>query len=231
MYRILYIDDNQLNLDLIEEMLSPYFYVEKAIDSEEFFNALEFTQIDAVIIDINLSDTTGIKLFEKFSKNSYSKNCPAFFISSDNSTTNKINVFKVGADDFLDRMMSVEEIRMRILNKIEKSKQNEIEFISRLGPLNINQKTMTVIKNDQSIDLTSIEYKLLLALMKNPESFIKRDHLIEFIWQNQQAQVLPRTLNTHLSNLRKKIECEVIQIRSSRDMGVKICHYDRVKKD
>ncbi|MCP4912119.1 MAG: response regulator transcription factor [Oligoflexia bacterium] len=227
MYRILYIDDNIDNLELIDEGLTelndePKLIIER---SEDPFSALKLIDkhgYDAFLIDVHLPKMSGFELYNKIRSNEEFHDQPIFFISSDETSNLKVQGLSLGADDFLSRAMPFEEMKARIITKIGKHIKNSNQIEIQVGPLSVCTKTMSAKYQNDFLDLTSIEFKLLYCLGISDKEFLTREELIKFVWNKNHHEVLPRTLNTHLSNLRKKVDQFGVKVISARDQGVYI---------
>jgi DNA-binding response OmpR family regulator len=123
------------------------------------------------------------------------------------------------ASDILYRTLTDEEIKLRIMNKIILfSKINEDEKHLTLSYLNLNLETLEAFHHDKNLNLTPIEFKILAALIKSFPEKISREVMMKKAWN--QDNVVDRTVNTHLTNLRNKLPKDEFTIESPRGTGL-----------
>ena len=216
---MLYLDDDIDNLDLYQDMIGEHFKLDTIDCPLKFLEKLKEASYDALLIDVHLPILDGFKVYDRVKELPNWTPCPVFFISSDDTTENKIKALGSGAEDFIDRRMGSDEIKARIENRFFRWHQQNILSFENLS---LNNDLMVASVGDNTLDLTTIEYKILMCLLKSNGNYVSREELIKFVWGNQQEVVLPKTLNTHLTNLRRKLEKEAIEIHSVRSKGVAI---------
>lgn len=213
--RLAYIDDNRSNLDCIGHILEKDFEVETFQNPFDFLNQYNLTTFTAILVDIHMPIMDGFVLYEKIIEHEKYDGCPIGFISSDDSESNRIKSFSLGAVDFLDRQMNPTELLTRIKSQIiyfEKHR-NVVE----LGNLKLNLTLLKAYLNEEELKLTFIEFKFLCHLLKSyPESSTKEE-LIEKVWSN--GHVLDATIYTHTFNLNTKIENWDYEVVSERGKG------------
>lgn len=220
---MLYIDDNQGILDLYKDILEPKIQVKTCSDPNEGLKMAQNHYFDAIMLDIHLPGTNGFELFEKIRKYPMAKNTPIFFISSENTIDNRLKAFGMGSEDFIHKEMAPEEVLARIIGRLRNKAQNEqLDF----GDIIIDQENLIVTCNKSIIELTQTEYRILLLLVRetfsNNERVISRQEMIEFVWPVEPESVYPRTLSTHLTNLRKKLKSKEVEFLSVRHEGFRL---------
>lgn len=177
---------------------------------------------EAVILDIHMPVMNGFEVFQKIISNPHIKDTPVFFISSENTAQNRVHALNLGSEDFLSREMDADEVIVRIKSKLEKAKKRQV--VLSFGDIVLDQAELKVHCDQDLIDLTQIEYKLLYLLLKGtmerPGEAILREEMIDFIWPVEPEKVFQRTLSTHLTNLRKKLNSQKVKFNSKRHLGV-----------
>ncbi len=131
-------------------------------------------------------------------------------------------VFAQSGDDLLIPRMGRVEILVRLQSKISLWRENRSLF--RFGALKLDLKNLRAELGDSSLDLTLTEFKILKKLLRDHPRHVSREALTEFVWHGQ--VVMKGTLNTHLTNLRKKTRGWEFEITHSRPWGV--CVQERV---
>ncbi|WOV83880.1 response regulator transcription factor [Sporosarcina jeotgali] len=205
--RILVVEDDIAIGNLIKMALSmnQYEYVISLDGQTALQNALSM-QPDVIILDLGLPDMDGIDVIAKI--RSWS-NVPIIIVSARNEERDKISALDAGADDYVTKPFSVDELLARIrvaFRRIASDSQldsKEAVFIN--GDLRIDYLANTVFKHDVIIHLTPIEYKLLVALSHHVGKVLTHNFLLKEVWQHvSQSDVA--SLRVFMATLRKKIE-------------------------
>lgn len=218
MKHILYIDDNTTNLNIFEEKYSEYFEITVSNDPLNIFNLLESQKFDVILLDIHMPERDGFQVLNEISESRFSS-IPVLMYTSDELQAIRYKALSSPACDIIYRTLSDEEIRLRIENKIQLfSKRNGEERHLALGSMSLNLETLEAFHNSQNMNLTPIEFKILAALVKNFPEKISRESMIKKAWNSD--NVLDRTVNTHLTNLRNKLPKNEFMIESPRGTGI-----------
>lgn len=218
MKHILYIDDNTTNLNIFEEKFSAFFEITVSSNPLGIFNLLEAQKFDGILLDIHMPERDGFQVLKEITESRFSL-IPVFMYTSDELQAIRFKALASSACDIIYRTLSDEEIRLRIENKINLfSKRNGEEIHLSLGPLGLNMETLEAFHNARNLNLTPIEFKILASLVKNYPEKISRETMIKKAWNSE--NVLDRTVNTHLTNLRNKLPREEFQIDSPRGTGI-----------
>ncbi len=205
--RILVVEDDIAIGNLIKMALSmnQYEYVISLDGQTALQNALSM-QPDVIILDLGLPDMDGIDVIAKI--RSWS-NVPIIIVSARNEERDKISALDAGADDYVTKPFSVDELLARIrvaFRRIASDSQldsKEAVFIN--GDLRIDYLANTVFKHDVIVHLTPIEYKLLVALSHHVGKVLTHNFLLKEVWQHvSQSDVA--SLRVFMATLRKKIE-------------------------
>lgn len=218
MKKILYIDDSAENLAIFKEKFSLVFDTTISSSSCNIFNLLEGQKFDAILLDIHMPDKDGFEVLKEISESRFST-IPVLMYTSDELQAIRYQALASKACDIIYRTLSDLEIELRILNKINifSKKQNDEKHLS-IDSLKLNLETLEAFYQDLNLNLTPIEFKILATLVKNYPEKITREKMIKKAWN--QNNVLDRTVNTHLTNLRNKLPCKEFTIESPRGTGV-----------
>lgn len=180
------------------------------------------SQYDILLLDISLPDGNGIHFLSEL--NLMNKNqIPVFIVSSDNQEMSKIAAFGLGVDDYICKPFSSKEFRARVEAKLRKSKKEKTSDYS-VGNIqvNINKMNLTLLESQQEIsDITPIEFKIFCALSIKPGFILSRQQIIESVWPVN-TNITERTVDTHLSHLRKKISTSNVKIETVIGVGYKV---------
>ncbi|MBS6503607.1 response regulator [Clostridium tertium] len=165
---------------------------------------------DIIILDLGLPDIDGVDIIKKIRAWS---NCPIIVVSARSEDKDKIEALDSGADDYLTKPFSVDELLARIRVAIRKmnydntKKEESTEFIN--GDLKIDYVSGCVFVGKEETHLTPIEYKLLCLLAKNVGKVLTHTYILKEIWGGAYESEVP-SLRVFMATLRKKIEknCE-----------------------
>ncbi len=217
MKKILLVDDDKIQLNHLEKMLSSTFAVHKTDSPLVAWNHIKEFHYDAIVVDAHMPVINGFEFIEKLTKNGLQKMPLVFILSSDTSLPTKLQALKLGISDFLWPEMSPEEIILRMTNRMGESIKEPI-LTNQYKTLRIDMVTLSIYQNDLKLDLTQIEYKILAYLISHHNVIIERSVLKEHIWPGM--VVLDKTLNTHLTNLRSKLNNSEVELRSIKNKGL-----------
>ena len=164
---------------------------------------------DIVLLDLGLPDMDGVAVIEQI--RSWS-NTPIIVISARSEDTDKIDALDAGADDYLTKPFSVEELlaRLRVTQRrlamMQKESPTEAAVFTN-GQLRVDYVAGCAYLNDEELHLTPIEYKLLCLLSKNVGKVLTHTFIVQNIWGNSWDNDIA-SLRVFMATLRKKIEKE-----------------------
>lgn len=161
---------------------------------------------DIVLLDLGLPDMDGIDIITKIRTWS---NMPIIVVSARSEDTDKIDALDAGADDYLTKPFSVDELLARLRVTIRRLNNSQTisvnESVYENGDLTINYAQGCVYENGHEIHLTPIEYKLLCVLAKNTDKVLTHNYIMQEVWGSVQGTETP-SLRVFMATLRKKIE-------------------------
>ena len=204
---ILVVDDNPEILEVIEFYLKEADYgIYKARNGIEALEILKIHEIHLIIMDIMMPKMDGIDATLNIRKNN---NIPIVMLSAKSQERDKIEGLEVGADDYMTKPFSPQELQARVKAQLRRFTQLNMEKPSQteiaIRGLVINLKSKSVIVNENKVKLTPTEYKILCYLCKNQGIVLSIEQIYEDVWQqpflNSEGVVM-----FHISNLREKIE-------------------------
>ncbi|ALS80211.1 response regulator transcription factor [Planococcus kocurii] len=205
--RILVVEDDVAIANLIKMTLTVNGYEhEIATNGESALQKVLSIQPNLIILDLGLPDLDGIDVIHKV--RSWSQT-PIIIVSARGEDHDKINALDAGADDYVTKPFSVDELLARIRvalrrNTIERNYENE-QPVFKNGDLCIDYLANTVFIGGQEIHLTPIEYKLLIVLSKNVGKVLTHNFLLKEVWKHVSQSDVP-SLRVFMATLRKKIE-------------------------
>lgn len=229
MKRILVVDDEEHILELLEYNLEQEGYQPlKADTGEKALGILEKEEIDLVILDWMLPGINGIDVLKKIRSSENYNQVPVILLTAKGDEISKVVGLEIGADDYLTKPFGVHELFARIKAVLRRSnsyysKKEEDEGKIIIDNLEVNPSRRTVAVDGELVDLSFKEFELLFLLAKNRGIVFTRNQLLERIWGYDYVGET-RTVDVHVSNLRKKIESDEshpIYIKTVRGMGYK----------
>ncbi len=196
------VDDIKDNLKSYNELLSPTFNLELIQNPVDLLSYLGKAQTDLILLDLHMPNMNGFELYEKF-KDDHPE-LPVIFLSGDPSEESIIRGLNLGADDFIVKPVSLRELIARIKNKISTKQSNQMESeVLSFDGFKLHCEMQMAEIGGEKIQLTPIEFKIIYLLAKNPNKVFSRDYITNLLWPNVHVQ--NQNIDTHLSNLRKKL--------------------------
>ena len=189
---------------IIEELEKWQFETFGTTDFHQVFNDFEEQEPQLILLDINLPVFDGYYWCQKIRETS---KVPIIFISSRNTNMDMIMAMNMGADDFVTKPFEIDVLIAKINALLRRSYnyvENNSETLVHNGlTLNIDNSSMQI--NDEVIDLSKNEYRLLYILMKNHGKILSREKLLRALWDDERF-VDDNTLTVNINRLRRKIE-------------------------
>lgn len=204
---ILVVEDDSAIKNLISTTLETQNYkFNTAVTGAQAITEAISQNHDVILLDLGLPDMDGVSIIKKI--RSWS-NVPIIVISARSGDNDKIEALDAGADDYLTKPFSVEELLARVRVALRRVyynndlSQNSNIFIN--GDLKIDYASGCAFINDEELHLTPIEYKLLCLLSKNVGKVLTHKYIIKEVWGNELNSDVP-SLRVFMATLRKKIE-------------------------
>jgi two-component system, OmpR family, copper resistance phosphate regulon response regulator CusR len=200
--RILIIEDEpKVVRTLVKGLEADHFAVDVAVDGEEGLQLSTEIDYDALILDWNLPKLDGLTLLKRLRKSGSSAR--VFFLSARKEVSDRIMALEAGADDFLVKPFSFDELRARIDALLRRPQ----ELLDRLSvdDLVLDRMRHQVTRSGKPITLTQREYALLEYLMRNAGRTVTRTMVVEHVW-NLGFEGLTNIVDVYINYLRAKID-------------------------
>jgi len=201
---ILVVDDEKQIVDIVKAYLQKEGF--RVIIAHDGRSALELVQRqppDLIVLDLMLPGVSGWDICRILRKKS---NIPIIMLTARDDVTDRIVGLELGADDYVTKPFDPKELVSRVKAVLRRSEGKMItKPIIHIGDLIINTEMRLVQRGDKTIELTPIEYELLTVLADNPGRVYSRLQLLDNI-QGDSYEGYERTIDSHIKNLRKKIE-------------------------
>ncbi len=199
MQTILIVEDDMDIHNLIKELLEKQKY--KVLDSysgTEALMVLEREKVDLILLDLMLPGLNGEEIVKKV------KDIPMIVISAKISPEDKVNVLLNGANDYITKPFSTEELlaRIQVQFRIKESKRENKELTYK--EMILSEEKQAIIMKEKQVHLTRTEFAILKQLLRNPKQVVTKSKLLELI-SHDTLDCDENSLKVHISNLRKKI--------------------------
>lgn len=180
---------------------------------------------ELILLDLHLPDGDGMALCSELSANGNTR-IPVIFLSARQDVRAKVAAFALGAEDYIEKPCDVLELKARVaarLRKLDRSRERDV--VVERGDLRVDLHAMRAFHRqggqDHELDLSPTELRILQQLISRPGNLITRETLFQEIWGD--TAVGPRTLDSHVSNLRAKLRPTCARIESVRGRGYRFC--------
>ena len=203
MYNILIVEDDLEINNLIKEILEKQSYMcTQAFSGTEGLLHIEIKKFDLVVLDLMLPGLMGERFIEKLRD---INDTPILVASAKESIDSKIECLNIGADDYLVKPFDINELKARVDALIRRSKRDAENDNMRYKGLILDKELLDITINGELLSLTKQEYKIIKLLMKNPKRVFTKQDIYEYAWEDYYMGE-DKTINVHISNIRKKIK-------------------------
>ncbi len=206
--KILIVEDDRN----ISELLTSHFdragfETEAVYDGENALLKAGKTQPNLIILDLLLPEVDGIEVCRMLKRNPETQRIPVVMLTAKGEEVDRIVGLELGADDYITKPFSPRELVLRvqaILRRITGNRNESAASKLRLNGLTIDLEKHQAFSQERSIDLTSTEFKMLTLFAGSPGRVFTRNILIDVVW-GQEYYGVDRTIDTHISRLRRKL--------------------------
>ena len=200
--RILVVDDDTALAEMIgivlrTEGFEPYF----CADGGEALAAFQHGKPDLVLLDLMLPGKDGIEVCAEIRKES---GTPIIMLTAKSDTTDVVRGLESGADDYVVKPFNPKELVARIRTRLRPTPEVATDVLA-IGDLTLDVPGHEVRRGDHKINLTPLEFELLLALALKPQQVFTREMLLEQVW-GYHYKADTRLVNVHVQRLRAKVE-------------------------
>ncbi len=181
--------------------------VQAFTESQELYAALGKRIPDLVLLDIMLPGEDGMSILQHLRAESETKTVPIIMVTAKTTESDKISGLDTGADDYITKPFSVNELVSRVKALLRRTQSNFGESaatIYRYDPIEMNIETHKVTVNGKNVELTFKEFELLKFLLQNKGTVVTRSRLMDTVWGFAFAGET-RTVDMHIKTLRQKL--------------------------
>ncbi len=209
------VDDLAENLECYQDLLSEEFVVQPIQNPLDLLAQLKTLQTDLILLDVHMPELHGLELYERLRLEQ--PFTPVIFLTGDGSEETIVKAFNLGVEDFIVKPVTSAELIARIKNKIQKSIERKSQTL-KFENLTIYLDHQMVQVGDQIISLTPSEFKILCIFARKPNKTISREEILKTLSADSRT-ILSGNIDTHISNLRKKISLLKFKIKTIKTLG------------
>lgn len=205
MKKILLVEDNDtIIMGLKYSLEQENFEVDIAKNIVTAKNKIKKQEYELYLLDISLPDGEGYEICQAIKEK---ENAPVIFLTAKDEETDIVQGLDMGADDYVIKPFRTRELISRInsvLRRYQKNTNNENQF--KCNDILIDNNAAKVYKNGKELILTSLEYKILLMLIKNKNILVTREQILDKIWDVAGNFVNDNTLTVYIKRIREKLD-------------------------
>jgi two-component system alkaline phosphatase synthesis response regulator PhoP len=221
--KILVVDDEKDILELIDFNLSKNGYRVKSVTSgEEALDLIKENDYDLIILDLMLPGVDGFDICKIIKADKHKANIPIVMVTAKADEADKVAGLEIGADHYVTKPFSPRELLAIVKATLRRKpvKQEEEKLVIERGDLKIHAGRHEVTLKGKLVELTHLEFRILLALAKKPGWVMTRYQIVDAT-RGEGISVTDRSVDVHIVSLRKKLGEEGSFIETVRGVGYK----------
>ena len=204
--KILLVEDNEtLAKGLVYLLEQNKYNVIHTLNVKDTINYLINEKPDLIILDISLPDGDG---FDLYNREISKRKIATIFLTAKDDEDDIVKGLELGAEDYITKPFSTRELIARINRIILKENQN---LIIKIKDIEFDIDKMVVLKNSKEVSLTSLELKILNLLFTNLNKVVKREDIIEKIWEWTGNDINDNPVTVYLKRIREKLDSDIIK--------------------
>jgi DNA-binding response OmpR family regulator len=205
--RILIIEDDKNISNLIKYNLEKSGYeCLAAVSGEEAFKMLDRWMADLIILDVMLPGMDGFEVCRHIRQEERSQEIPVIMLTAKGEEVDRVVGLELGADDYMVKPFSPRELVLRIKAILRRGNAQEADKeVLTVGMLSVDIPRHKVLVGNEDVELTPMEFKLLVTLMQRQGRVQTRDSLLSDVW-GLGADIYTRTVDTHIKRIRQKLK-------------------------
>jgi DNA-binding response OmpR family regulator len=178
------------------------YAVDTAYTGNDGFDLASTEDYDLIILDLMLPEMDGLEICRELRKKQI--HTPILILTAKGQTQDKVAGLDLGADDYLTKPFSFEELLARI-RALARRPRKSLDSILKVEDLQLDTHTFEVKRSDKQIQISSKEFSLLEYLMRHTHQTLTKEQIISHVW-DYDADILPNTVEVYIKNLRNKID-------------------------
>jgi DNA-binding response OmpR family regulator len=195
-------DEREIRTFLKKSLEAECFIVDTAENGEAGVDLIEHNDYDLITLDYSMPKMNGLEVLQRIRKDK--KKVPVLVLSVKSETTTKVDLLNAGADDYLTKPFSLDELMARVKALLRRPKDVQDDIL-QIDNLSLDISKHLVKRGEQEIKLAKKEFALLMYLMQNESIVLSRGMIMEHVW-DMSADPFSNTIESHIMSLRKKID-------------------------
>ncbi len=201
-------DDENLGMLLKEYLIAKGYETELFPDGEAAYHGFMKSHYDLCVLDVMMPKKDGFTLAKDIRM--VNTDVPIIFLTAKNMKEDVLEGFKIGADDYITKPFSMEELIFRIeaiMRRIATDAQDSNQFLFKLGKYTFDSRKQSLLLGDNQVKLTTKESELLRLLCNNANSVLERNYALKKIWVDDNY-FNARSMDVYITKLRKHLKDE-----------------------
>jgi two-component system response regulator CpxR len=218
--KILVIDDDVELCGLLKEFLQREgFQVDAAHDGKAGLEKTAKDAPDLIVLDVMLPGMDGFEILRRLR---HEGRIPVLMLTARGEDVDRIVGLELGADDYLAKPFNPRELAARIRAILRRMEPRPTDSRVEVNGVTLDPGSREVVQDGKHVDLTTVEFDILEHLMRSAGRVLSRDALMEALY-NRKATAFDRSMDMHISHLRRKLEGERTLIKTVRGIGYQFC--------
>lgn len=201
--RLLVIEDNKRVAIALRESLKGSYVVDVEHSGREALNNLNISHYDVILLDLGLPDMDGEDVCQQLRARNIT--APVIVVTGDDTTESKVSILDMGADDYMTKPFSTDELKARIRAVMRRHTHKVMPSTLKVGDLTLDPASRGVLKNGKPVALRRKEFDLLEYMMRNPGRTLTRSMIIDHVWESGEG-LWTNAVDVHIKYLRDKID-------------------------
>ena len=203
--KVLIVEDEQMLNNIIAKRLKiESMIVDKCFNGEDGLDYISTSSYDVIIMDIMMPKMDGHAVVQQMREEG--NKTPVLFLTAKDTLEDKVSGLNLGADDYLVKPFEFDELIARIYALARRGRNQATEDIIA-GPIRINQKSRSVLRNGEPIALTAKEFDLLFYLASNQNIVLSRQQILDHVWEYD-YESYSNLIDVYIKDLRKKVDID-----------------------
>lgn len=213
-------DDPGIVEEIFDWFTEQHYKVKGFSNGKELFKFLEKEKPDLIILDLLLPNMDGFEICKTLRQKERFAATPIIILSGKSEETDKVSGLDLGADDYVVKPFSLNELEARVKAVLRRRTPEETKKTLKVGSMVIDLQKYNVLVKGEKINLTLTEFKILELLAGRKDHVFSRDRILTYLW-GEEKLVIGRTIDVHIKHLREKMGNYGTCIRNVRGVGYK----------
>ena len=215
-------DEADVTTLVAQSLVAAGFQVSKAADGRAALEMAQRLQPSLLVLDLNMPMMSGTEVLRALKGDARTVAIAVVMLTARKDEVDRIVSFELGADDYVTKPFSPRELTLRVKSILSRrGVPAQVHGATSCGALSLNREAHEVRVSGKVVDLTAVEYKLLVALFRQPGRVFTREDLLDAVW-GQDSEIEIRTVDTHMRRLREKLGGGAEHVLTVRGFGYRL---------